>query len=165
MGLRYAQAKRFDEAIVQFKKTIELAPDYPITYWFLSSAYFAKGMYEEALTQIAKAQILAKVKTPESAERQRAKFLQALKSGGEKGYWRKILEEDLEFYKKGLSSPVSIAKAYAKLGEKDKVFEWLEKAYAERDRQLIDLKTNYSFDNLRTDPRYKDLLRRIGLPL
>ncbi len=122
-------------------------------------------MYEESITQMSKALILSKEETPESAARITAELRQALKSGGEKGYWRKMLEENLEFYKKGIGSPVSIAKAYAKLGEKDKAFEWLEKAYAERDGQLTNLKTNYSFNNLRTDPRYKDLLRRMGLPL
>ncbi len=165
VGLRYAQAKQFNEAIVQFKKTIELAPDYPVTYWFLSSAYLAKGMYEEGITQMSKAQILSKEETPESAGRKATELRQALRSGGKKGYWRKILEEDLKSYEKGTGSPVNIAEDYAKLGEQYKAFEWLEKAYAERNGQLIYLKTNYLLDNLRTDPRYKDLLRRIGLPL
>jgi TolB-like protein/class 3 adenylate cyclase/Tfp pilus assembly protein PilF len=163
VGLRYWAARRLDDAIVQLKKTIALAPDYPLTYWFLSSVYLEKGMYEESITQMYKAQILSKEETPESAGRIAAELRQALKSGGEKGYWQKILQEELEVYKKGLGYPVTIATAYAKLGDKDKAFEWLEKAYAERDEQLRNLKGS-SFDNLRTDPRYKDLLRRIGLP-
>jgi tetratricopeptide (TPR) repeat protein len=163
VGLRYWAARRLDDAIVQLKKTIALAPDYPLTYWFLSSVYLEKGMYEESITQMSKAQILSKEETPESAGRIAAELRQALKSGGEKGYWQKILQEELEVYKKGLGYPVTIATAYAKLGDKDKAFEWLEKAYAERDEQLRNLKGS-SFDNLRTDPRYKDLLRRVGLP-
>ncbi len=165
VGLRYAQARRYDEAIVQYMKTIELAPDYPITYWFLTSAYSEKGMYEEALTQFAKAQILSKEETPESAGRKANELRQAFKSGGERAVWQKFLEENLEFYKKGLSSPVSIAREYAKLGEKEKSFEWLEKAYSEHDRRLPGLKIDPGFDNLRADPRFNNLLRRIGLPL
>lgn len=165
VGMRYGAARRYDEAIAQFKKTIELAPDYPVIYWALSSAYLEKGMFEEALTPFARALILSKEETPESAGRITAELRQALKSGGERAFWRKMLEENLEFYKKGIGSPVFIANDYAKLGEKDKAFEWLEKAYDERDSQLTYLKTYSAFDNLHADPRYKDLLQRIGLPL
>ena len=53
---------------------------------------------------------------------------------------------------------------YACLGEKDQAFEWLGKAYAEQVNYLINLKTDPNFDNLRSDPRYADLLRRTGFP-
>jgi hypothetical protein len=53
---------------------------------------------------------------------------------------------------------------YARLGEKDQAFEWLEKAYAEHADGLVHLKEELAFDSLRSDPRYADLLRRVGLP-
>ena len=56
-----------------------------------------------------------------------------------------------------------LAVVYADLGEKDQAFQWLEKAYQERDRGLIWLKTDPALDSLRSDPRYQDLLRRVGL--
>jgi tetratricopeptide (TPR) repeat protein len=165
VGMRYAQARRLDEAIVQLEKTLKLNPDYPVANSMLSSIYFHKGRYEESLALSAKALILTKEETVESAERRTNELRKALKSEGTKGYWRKILEEDLELYQKGIGSAVWIAGDYAFLGEKEKTFEWLEKAYTERDRGLTYLKTDRAFDNLHSDPRFKDLLQRIGLPL
>ena len=164
LGMRYLEGKRYDEAIAQFKKTIEMSLDYSAAHLFLGSAYFEKGMYEEFIASISKARVLVKLDTPESAERKSAELRQALKTEGAKGYWRKTLEYELEYYEKGVGSPAFVAGSYARLGEKEKAFEWLEKAYAERDSYLIYLKTNGDFDPLRFDPRFKDLLRRIGLP-
>jgi TolB-like protein/lipopolysaccharide biosynthesis regulator YciM len=165
MGVRYQMAKRYNEAIIQFKKTIELAPDFPMAYFYLGYLYFKKGMYEESFALTSQAQILVKIETPESVERKTNELRQAFKSAGEKGYWRKVLEEDLKSYQKGNLSPVDIASDYAELREMEKAFEWLEKAYAERDRQLTFIKHYPAFDNLHSDPRFKDLLHRIGLPL
>jgi len=59
---------------------------------------------------------------------------------------------------------VSIAATYVRLGEKDKAFDWLEKAYQNHDQDCLYLKVNENFDPLRSDPRFQNLLRRIGLP-
>jgi len=59
---------------------------------------------------------------------------------------------------------VDIAEFYARLGEKDQAFAWLEKAYVQHSDGLVRLKEELGFDNLRSDPSYADLLRRIGLP-
>jgi hypothetical protein len=101
----------------------------------------------------------------ESAERRTNELRKALKSEGTKGYWRIVLKEDLELYEKDIGSAVWIASDYAYLGEKEKSFEWLEKAYSEHDRGLTYLKTDPAFGNFRADPRFNNLLRRIGLPL
>ena len=58
-----------------------------------------------------------------------------------------------------------IAATYAGLGEKDRAFEWLEKAYDERSDWLVNLKVEQRFDGLRSDPRFADLLRRVNLAL
>jgi hypothetical protein len=60
--------------------------------------------------------------------------------------------------------PVDIAEFYARLGERDNAFQWLEKAYAEHSDGLVRLKEELGLDNLRSDPRYADLMRRVGLP-
>jgi hypothetical protein len=59
---------------------------------------------------------------------------------------------------------IDVARTYARLGEKDRVFEWLEKAYDEHSDDLVRLRQEIDFDSVRTDPRFVDLLRRIGLP-
>jgi serine/threonine-protein kinase len=164
LGLRYADVRRVDEALNQFKKTIEISPNYPMAHWYLGEIYFEKGMYEESLAAFFKGNVLLKLETPESAEQKNVALRQALKTEGEKGYWRKILEFELDLYKKGINPPFYVAGAYAKLGEKEKAFEWLEKSYAERDFNLTYLKTNRNFDDLRSNPRFQELLRRVGLP-
>ena len=75
-----------------------------------------------------------------------------------------MLEIEMEWYERGTNSPFYIAGAYAALGEKDAAFEWLEKSFARKDYDLTYLKTNSRFKSLHTDPRYLDLLRRVGLP-
>ncbi len=60
--------------------------------------------------------------------------------------------------------PTTFASAYAMLGVRDKAFEWLEKAYKQRDEYLAELKVYPAYDSLRSDPRFKDLVRRVGLP-
>ncbi len=63
----------------------------------------------------------------------------------------------------GYVAPAFVASIYARLGENDHAFEWLAKAYQERDSDLVFLKVEPAWDNLRSDPRYADLLRRVGL--
>jgi adenylate cyclase len=164
VGIRYLQAGRPEEAINQFQKTIELAPDYHMPYRFLSLIYFHEKKYKEALAFASKAQVLMRIKTPESARKEEIELLQVLNSEGEKGYWQRMLKGNLEYYEKGIGSPLNVAISFAELGEKEKAFEWLEKAYAERDRRLIYIKSELSFRSLHSDPRFKDLLRRVGLP-
>ncbi len=91
---------------------------------------------------------------------------QALKKGGERGAWQKDLELILGTSKRPRDeSPGVVASLYALIGDKDRAFEWLDKAYAERDGEEITLlKVDPAFKNLRGDPRFADLLRRMGLP-
>ena len=164
VGLRYFEAGRVDEAEAKFRKTIELSPDYPMAHWFLGDIYFEKGMYDEALEMFERGNVLLKVESPERAKQKTQELRAALKADGEKGYWRKMVEYEMEWYKKGHNTPFYIAAAYAELGERDAAFEWLEKSYAQRDNDMTYLKTNSRFRNLRSDPRFSDLLRRVGLP-
>jgi 23S rRNA C2498 (ribose-2'-O)-methylase RlmM len=92
-----------------------------------------------------------------------AELREASAKSGVKGFYQKLLEQ----FKAGPQTEedhVLIAELHARLGEKEQAFEWLEKAYAERADGLAHLKENLGFDNLRSDPRYADLLQRIGLP-
>lgn len=81
--------------------------------------------------------------------------------GDEKEIWFKLLDYDLELYKKGLSSPVTIAGEYAQIGDKEKALEWLEEAYVRHSKELPYLRNNPSLNDLNSDPRYKALLQRI----
>jgi TolB-like protein/cytochrome c-type biogenesis protein CcmH/NrfG len=164
IGLRYYEAERFDEAEAQFKKTIELSPEYPMAYWYLSDLYFYRGDYEESLALGEKAGVLMKSETPESSARKVSEFRAALKTGGVKGYWKRVLDYELEEYNKGLVPAFFVAGIFAELGDADASFEWLEKSFKDRENDLTYLKIDYRFRSLRADPRFQDLLRRVGLP-
>jgi hypothetical protein len=75
--------------------------------------------------------------------------------------WIKLLNYDLDLYDKGISSPVTIAGEYVQIGDKDKAIEWLEEAYSHHSKELPYLSNNPSLSDLRSDPRFKDLLLRI----
>lgn len=92
-------------------------------------------------------------------------MLQALKTGGEKGLLQKNLEIDLKVTGQGSYATGVLAGDYAQLGEKGEAFAWLEKAFEAREGQDITLlKCDPTFKNLRGDPRFSDMLRRMGLP-
>lgn len=164
LGLRYWSSRRNDEAMAQFKKLVETEPSYPLPYSSLAFMYAEKGMYGESIELKCKGEILFNIETVESCERKNADFRQALKTSGATGFWRKTLEYDLKYYERGIGSAVAVAADYAMLGEKERAFEWLEKAFAEHDEAITYLKVDTFFDSLKSDPRYMDLLRRIGLP-
>ncbi|MGI8813026.1 MAG: tetratricopeptide repeat protein, partial [Pyrinomonadaceae bacterium] len=154
----------FDEAITQYKKVIEMEPNYPIVHQFIALAYEAKGMYPEAIAEIRTADILLERDSTESSERKAAAFTQALKTGGAQGYWHKHLELSLKEYEQGYETAFGIAVTYARLGDKDRAFQWLEKSFVAHEEDLTGIKTESAFDGLSLDPRFQDLLRRIGLP-
>ena len=75
-----------------------------------------------------------------------------------------ILDELFALSQKRYVSPASIATIYAGLGDRDRAFEWLDEAYRERSAYMVRLKTDPRLDRIRTDPRFRDLIRRGGLP-
>jgi hypothetical protein len=78
------------------------------------------------------------------------------------GFWKKELELTLELAKQGLADPHRMARIYTELGDRDRAFEWLEKAYESRHSLMIFLRVNPLFDSLHSDPRFASLIERIG---
>jgi len=161
LGLGFYYARDYDKAIEYYQKTLELDPNFPPAYGQLPAAYEQKGMYDQALAGFQKG------------------F--GLESGGE---WyfaggglghvyavtrktneaRAVLDElkrrsDQEYERKD-----RIALIYVGLGEKDQALAWLEKAYQDRAFNLAWLNVEPRWDSLRSDLRFKDLVRRVGLP-
>ncbi len=160
LGRAYYFARQYDEVMAQARKTLEIDPSFPLPHFYLAVAYEQKGMYSEAAEEWGKGPLFQGRLNPAQVEALQKAYAQ----GGAKGYWQKALEFLREESKQHYVSPLPFAAEYAMLGDKDKAFEWLEKGYQTRVEGMAFLKVIPAFDSLRSDPRYKDLLRRVGLP-
>jgi TolB-like protein/Flp pilus assembly protein TadD/predicted Ser/Thr protein kinase len=159
LALMLLTAGKYDSAIEQWKRTLELDPTFPEAHFNLSRAYWGKGFYREAITEAQKAASYSG-RTP----RYIAGVGCALAVAGKRAEAHNIIDELTRSSKSGYVSPFYFAGIYSTLGEQDRAFEWLEKAYQVRDDQLPDVKVEPVFDSVRSDPRYADLLRRMNLP-
>jgi len=142
-------ARQYDDAIEALKKTIEMDPNFPYAHFFLGAAYSQKSMYEEALAEFQKESNIAWIAIT---------YVRM----GKRGEAQNMLEELLVQSKKEYVSPFNIAVVYFVLGENDQGFKWLEKAYEEGIGERL-LKISPALDNVRSDPRYKTLLKKVGL--
>jgi Tfp pilus assembly protein PilF len=161
LGYALYQARRHDDAIVQLRKVLEIAPNFGPVHPRLSASYEEKGMYEEA---IAEMENVTQGDPAYLEPKELAMLRQAYAVSGMRGYRQKRLELLKHHAKQRYIWPWVIARMPARLGDKDQAFEWLEKAYEARDEWVRFVRVDPAFDNLRSDPRYADLLRRMGLP-
>jgi Tfp pilus assembly protein PilF len=154
LGNAYYQARRYDEALKQLKKTAEMDPAFSMTNLVMALTYMAKDMFPEAEQAFRK-----ETAFPDHV---RMAFVYSCNAKrGERDKVKKYLEQNIQTL--AMFSPFWVAVWNAELGESDKVFEWLDKAYETRDGWIRYLKVASSFDDLRSDPRYKTMLKKIGL--
>jgi serine/threonine-protein kinase len=163
-GLEYLYyARQYDEAAGYLKKLIDMDPNYVRTHSYLASVYETMERFEDAINERERNAVLRGMNADDIAKVKR-EILEAIRSGGAKGYWSKVLELNREAIKKGEAvSPAQLASVYARLGERDEALKLLEKAYEEKDGNLLWLKVSPEWDNLRDDARFTDLLRRMKL--
>jgi serine/threonine-protein kinase len=151
---------RYREASEELRKAVELEPDYFVARSTLGVAYYFQSQLEDSIREFRRA--------IESSDRHHwpvAQLGAVYAASGDRNRAREILAELEQRCQKEYVSAMHIASIYTQLGEKEKAFEWLEKAYEERASLLWALE-RYPFastDSLRSDPRFGDLLRRIGL--
>jgi len=156
-GLILYRARRFDEAIAQCHKALEINPNYANALWFLALSLEQKGQLAESIEKFEKAFSLG------AGPPCRALLGRAYALAGERAKAESILEELKTLSHQQYISPFDIAVVYAGLGDLTSTFQLLEQAYQQRVFRIIEL-TFPMFDNLRPDPRWQDLVRRIGLP-
>ncbi|MCI0602714.1 tetratricopeptide repeat-containing serine/threonine-protein kinase [bacterium] len=153
---------QYDLAIKQYRYTLDLDPNFPEAYASLAEIYDDTGMFGEAITAMQRYLMHA-------GDEEGAVVLgDDFQAHGYHIAMRSLYHKTLEGLKKSSEngnyvSPMNFAYIYAYLGDKDQAFAWLEKAYQERSPWLTNLKVDPQFENLRTDSRFKILLRRIGL--
>jgi len=154
----FVDSRRYDEGIEQYEKTIDLDPNFGTAYFFLGRAYEAKGMYDQAVEAYTKA-----AKAATTPEKTLKEFAEIYRTSGWKAYVQANLDRAIHAEKVTLPAFL-LASFYARLGQSDDAIKWLEKAYEERDFRVITISVSFEFDSLRNDPRFKDLVRRVGLP-
>jgi serine/threonine-protein kinase len=157
MGETLRFAGRTAEAIEANKKALEMDPNFADAHYTLALAYAQHGMHKEAVAAINRAIELSNGNTHIKAA---LGLIYAM--AGKKAEAYKVIDELLSQQRHVL--PLDIAMIYAYLGENDKAFIWLEKAYDERAGWLIELKVEPAWGKIRSDSRFQDLMRRIGLP-
>jgi len=135
-------------------------PNYINAHVILANAYELNGMYEECFTELL--QLESRGGT--SPEKINA-LKQAYAATGWKGFWRWKLEQMLETSDRKPGFQKDLAIFYAGLGEKDRALACLNKAYEEHDTWLVWIKVAPFYDTLRSDPRFTELVRKVGLPL
>jgi TolB-like protein/Tfp pilus assembly protein PilF len=151
-----------DAALEQLKKTLEMDPNFPRTHLYLGELYESIGRYDDAVDAMERHAVLNGV-SPQDAARLAAAVKAAIKADGEKGYSRALAGIMENAQGQGKPPLAVVAALYVHAGDTDKAFGILEQAYRDRDDSILMLK-GYRFDAIKTDPRYKDLIRRVGLP-
>jgi serine/threonine protein kinase/Tfp pilus assembly protein PilF len=163
LGYQYLAAGRYDESISQFKKAIELDPTAMWLHALLGWAYARKGMYAQAIAEHERMGVAAYAVSGEN---------QVVASGlawiyalaGKRNDAARILEAFNHLPSQTYVDFYQVGAIYAAMGDKDRAFESLKKGYDQRSGSMAYIKVEPYWDNVRSDPRFTVLLRRMGLP-
>jgi tetratricopeptide (TPR) repeat protein len=150
-------AHSYDESILQSRKTIEMDPNFGLAHNHLAQAYLQKQMNDEAVAELQKA-----VQLSGSSPTCIANLARAYVASGERSEAEKLLSDLKKRSNPSHSLASEIAMIYVALGETDQAITWIEEGYEERFNPGVLLRPG--FDPLRSDPRFQDLVRRVGLP-
>jgi TolB-like protein/DNA-binding winged helix-turn-helix (wHTH) protein/Flp pilus assembly protein TadD len=159
LGGAFYWARRYDEAIRQLNRAIAMEPGFAYEHSWLGFAYEQKGMREEAIQEFRKAVDLSGGSTGFMAALGHAYGL-----AGNKRDSQNIIEKLKALSARSYVSPYDIAITYASIGDKDEALHWLEVGYRIHDPALDMLRMEPALDSLRSDARFQDLIRRVGLP-
>ena len=157
-GFLLENARRYGEAIEQLRAVIAMDPNHYQAYWLLGHTYAANQQFDEAVAAAEKAVALSG-RTPGAL----GMLGLAYGLAGRKAEAMKILNELLELNKTRYVTPAALCNVYLGLGDKEKTFVWLEKAYEERSNYIAYLKVFPILDPIRSDPRFAALVQRVGL--
>jgi DNA-binding winged helix-turn-helix (wHTH) protein/TolB-like protein/Flp pilus assembly protein TadD len=157
LGWHYLYAHQFDQAIEQYKLVLAVDPNFAEAHRQLGEAYAEKGRLEESVAEtLRRFELIGYGKEVPALQKAYSAF-------GWKGFWQKRLQLALERSKHAYVRPSGIAFYYAELGDRPQALTWLERAYREHDHDLVYLKVDHTWDSLRSEPRFLELLKRMRL--
>jgi eukaryotic-like serine/threonine-protein kinase len=159
VGWAFYHARRYDEAIEQLRRTAELDPNYPITYWILGLLLRKTGCYELAIIEGENG-----VKLSSGSPLMLAALAHTLGTAGRTKEAIQILDDLTTLAKQKYVAPYFFAGIHIGLGDSNRAIEYLEKSYEEHSHWLLYLHIDPSMDGLRDNPHFQDLLRRLSLP-
>ncbi len=157
-GMILHYARRHDEAVTQLKRTVEMDANFLTTYAFLIGAYRAKGDDAEAFEWFVREQTQSGEK-PDEIQSWKAIYAES----GWRGIHGRRLEQAKEDEKNGKPNYIYLARLYTELEMREQAFAYLEKAFVRRGWAMASINVTPRFDSLRGDPRFDDLVKRIGL--
>jgi DNA-binding winged helix-turn-helix (wHTH) protein/TolB-like protein/Tfp pilus assembly protein PilF len=157
-GLPYYYSRQYKRAEEEFHQARKLEPRFTPLVYMLAWLYEEEGKFEEAI-----ALFQAAMAGYQPSPRMTASLARVYATWGRRSEARRLLKEALAHADSRRLAPYYVAQIYARLGEKDQAFAWLARAREERDEQIVMIKVDPKMDGLRSDPRFSDLLRSIGL--
>ena len=165
LGNVYIDARRFDDAVGVCKKVTDENPTFAGAHYCLAIAYWGKKVYPRVLEEW-------KTYDQLSDDRDDSEITSAMEQEFRSSGWKGAVGKSIEILKaqrrrhpaSAYGSAYRIAEAYAELGDTDKAFLWLNTAFQERDEGLVALKTDFVLEPIRSDPRFAELVRKVGLP-
>jgi tetratricopeptide (TPR) repeat protein len=155
----YYFARRFDPAMEYLRKSVDLDPNHFMLHLRLGQVYLAKRMHQEAIEEMQKA-----VSDSGRSTEALAGLAQAYAAARLTGPMQQVIDELNRGANRHYVSAYNVAKIYASLGDKTRTFDYLAKAEDEHNPDLIELKREPCFDDMRSDPRFASLLRRMNFP-
>ena len=158
IGFEMYYDRQYDRAIQQLKTTLEMNPNFPLARLWLGRAYQQKGLYEEAIAEFSQTASVLREWVPTIAA---IGYVQGKE--GRRAEALRTLEQLKELMRKRYVTAYGVALVYAGLGDSNEAFAWLHQGIEERTHWLVWLKLDPRWDDLRSDPRFGQLIARVGL--
>ena len=158
MGATLSYTGRYDEAIDQCRRTIQMDPNFAVAHWHLGLAYEQKQLLDEAIEEFRKA-----ISLSGGSPLMKAALARAYAKAQKTHEANEMLNESNELAKRQYASAYELATIYVALGNNEEGFQLLAKAYAEHSFHLVNLNVSPHFKSVRSDPRFQDLVQRLGL--
>src|SRR5262249_17627333 len=164
LGRTYIWARRYDDALAHLRTTTEMFPSFAIDHQRLAHLYAYREEYDQAISEETRTRILAGEDPHAGLELEDA-LRHAPVTRGPKGYWEKLLELSgrSDNPPEAYTTTDGLAILYVRLGDRNRAMQALEQGYNQRQLHMTEIGIEPAFDALRSEPRFQDLLRRIGV--